>query len=104
VRATLAPELMPVSGDGTSSHSSVHPTGQYSKKSAGSRSPAVENRQGSVYQSPWHQLGGSLYPVYEVRGTQIFRTAWHPSGPSPHPLFELRGGQIFRTVWNEDAS
>ncbi len=34
MRATLAPELMPVSGDGTSSLSSVHPTGRKSKKCA----------------------------------------------------------------------
>jgi len=33
VRATLALELLPVSGDGMSSPLSVHPTGQYSKKS-----------------------------------------------------------------------
>jgi hypothetical protein len=32
VRATLLPELLPVSGKGMSSLSSVHPTGQYSKK------------------------------------------------------------------------
>jgi hypothetical protein len=32
MRATLAPELMPVNGDGMSSPLSVHPTGQYSKK------------------------------------------------------------------------
>jgi hypothetical protein len=31
VRAKLAPELLPVSGDGTSSPMSVHPTGQKSK-------------------------------------------------------------------------
>jgi hypothetical protein len=69
--------------------------------SQGDRSPAFENRQGSVYRSPWHLQGVSLHPVYEVRGTQIFRTAWHPSGPSSNPLFELRGEQIFPTVWNE---
>jgi hypothetical protein len=39
VRATLAPELLPVSGDGTSSLLSVHPTGQYSNKS-----PQVDGR------------------------------------------------------------
>jgi hypothetical protein len=33
VRATLALELLPVNGDGMSSLLSVHPTGQYSKKS-----------------------------------------------------------------------
>jgi hypothetical protein len=32
VRATLAPEFLPTSGDGASSLLSVHPTGQYSKR------------------------------------------------------------------------
>jgi hypothetical protein len=39
VHATLARELLPVRGDGTSSLLSVHPTGQYSKKC-----PQVEGR------------------------------------------------------------
>ena len=37
VRATLAPEFLPLSENGTSSLSSVHPAGQYSK-----RCPQVE--------------------------------------------------------------
>jgi hypothetical protein len=108
MRATLAPELMPVSGDGTSSHSSLHPTGQYSLAglrptmhakgltSPHARSPGAPFRSPSlprcsptprslafVVEAP-HRIGGDM-----ARHVGNHRLRLLPLDPHSLPVFDL---------------